>query len=158
MRALPILLLAGCGIIPIPLTTTMGMKSQDAPPRVEVTDWDFGSVTDRHGLFYWTEEPAWDAPTQHELRNGKIRVSRTTANRPIVRVYIDDTLTGTKCRWMGYRLEQTRTVRDPDRVDFGTGVSIDSDDTFGGGQFSGDCDKIKAMVVDDPKYASVVKK
>jgi len=55
------------------------------------------------------------------------------------------------------RLKQAVTSRNANDFDFGDEVTIDEDD-MGTDQAKADAAQVKAMVKDDPKYRSILKK
>ena len=131
------------------------MSRKPVPARIKVADYEFGKMTDRHGLFYWIAKPEWDAPSKEEAANGRFRVTRRTSNRPMLRVYLDHTFNGTECRWATVRLDQQKTVVNPSEVSFGNTVRVSDDNAD---QFAEDWAKIRAMIIDDPQYASLIGK
>ena len=147
----------GCNMLP----TTMIMSNREPPPKLDVVSWDFGTMTDRLGVFIWVEQPVWGPPTSIHVSSNMAYpyyTSRHTSNRPMMRVFIDQTIVGKECRWETKALEQSHRTKQASDFNFGNGVKISSEDGHGSGQSSTDCEKIKAMIVNDPRYKSKMSK
>ena len=137
------------------------MSEKEAPAKVEVKEWDFGSLTDRHGVFIWVEKPVWAQSVSKPVPSNKTYPYysyRNTTNRPIMRVFLDQTVMGKQCRWETKAIMQDKRTNKSNDFDFGNRVKIDSEDGHGSGQSSVDCDKIKAMIKSDPRYSSAIGK
>ena len=143
------------------LPTTLIMSKKEPPTKVEVVNWDFGSMSDRLGVFIWVDQPIWAAPVSTRVPTNKTYpyyIARYTTNRPMMRVFLDATLMGKECRWETKALEQSHRAGQANDFNFGNAVKISSDDAHGSGQSSVDCEKIKAMIINDPRYKSKISK
>ena len=150
-------LIAGCSMLP----TTLMMSKKEPPMKVEVVNWDFGSMYDRLGVFIWVDQPTWAAPIAIRDPLNKTYpfvTARYTTNHPMMRVFLDDTLMGKECRWETKALEQSHRTISATDFNFGNGVKISSDDAHGSGQSTVDCEKIKAMILNDPRYKGKIAK
>jgi hypothetical protein len=151
-------MVSGCTLLPVNVGTLPFMqKKKEVPPMVAVTDFET-KLVNRHGVRLWIEQPVWGDPISVKRDNGGYQASRVTTNRPLVQVYVDSTLTGSECRWESFRLQQVRNSRRPNDFDFGSGVERDAEDWHGDGQYFADCANVKAMIKDDARYSSALKK
>jgi hypothetical protein len=150
------LVFSACTLLPVPVTTTAMMDDKDPPAKIEMTDWGIPYYTYKNRLAWWSEAPTWGEVQKRELTGGRWQVTRYSTNLPLVRVLIDDTLTGKKCRWSSVRLLQQKKVSDPSDVAFSSETEIDTD--FVDEQFAGSCQQIKQTIINDPNYSAVIAK